>query len=142
MVNMVFVLDEGSVFKAPLDKIWRFNQAEREHYHPSFKNLQVGQEGQSIVFTFDSVAPDGKTVKRKSKLTALPPVGSFIEELEGQFAGSKYLNYYIPKGNKTGITVVGEWTSPTIPADKLKKAVLNSLETVFKEDTANLEKFK
>ncbi|MBI2183566.1 MAG: hypothetical protein HYU39_01255 [Thaumarchaeota archaeon] len=139
---MVYVVDEGGYFKASLDKLWRYNAAEKDHYHPSMKNIQASMEGQSMILTFDSETPDKKTVKRKVKLTNLPPVGFYVEELEGQFAGSKYINYYVPKGEKTEVKVVGEWTSPTIPADKLKKAVSDYLDMVFKEDSGNLAKFK
>ena len=139
---MVFVVDEGSEFKVPRDKLWKYSQSQNEHTHPSMKNVKMSQDGQAMVLTFDVVAPDGSTEKRKSRITSMPPVGTWIEELEGKFAGSKYFNYYTPKGEKTGITVVGEWVSSTIPAERLKKAVLEHLAIIFKEDEANLTTFK
>jgi hypothetical protein len=141
-VGMVFVLDEGSAFNAPLETIWKYNQSEREHNHPSMKNLKVGQEGGSFIFDFDSAEPDAKSVKTKIKVTFYPPSGFAVEELEGRFAGSKYFNYYTPKGKRTGITVVGHWSSATIPEAKLKKAALDHLAVVFKEDSGNLKNFK
>jgi hypothetical protein len=30
-------------------------------------------------------------------------------------AGSKFFNYYIPNGSKTGITVAGDFKSPMMP---------------------------
>jgi hypothetical protein len=139
---MVFIVDDGGEFKVSRDKLWKYAQSQNEHAHPSMRNAKIIQDGKGMVMTFDVVAPDGSTEKRKSLITPVPPVGTWIEELEGKFAGSKYFNYYTPKGEKTGITVVGEWVSSTIPAERLKKAVMDHLDTIFKEDEANLKTFK
>jgi hypothetical protein len=139
---MVFIVDDGSEFRVPVDKLWKYAQSQTEHAHPSMKNVKVAQEGQGTILTFDVVAPDGSTERRKTRIAPMPPVGTWFEELEGRFAGSKYFNYYTPKGEKTGVTVVGEWVSSTIPADRLKKAVLEHLAMIFKEDEANLMTFK
>jgi hypothetical protein len=138
---MVFVTDDGSEFKATREKIWRYNQAEGAHSHPSMQNVLVSQEGGSMLFTYETVSPNGSTEKRRTRITPMPPVGSFIEEIEGRFAGSKYINYYVPKGDKTEIRIVGEFTSPTIPEDKLKQEVLDHLDTFYKEDVQNLAVF-
>ena len=138
---MVYVVDEGSEFDVPIDKIWRYNQSETEHNHPSMRNTQLSMEGQSMVLTYDSVGRDGTTTKSKTKITPLPPVGFWVEMLEGGFAGTKFLNYYVPKGDRTAVTVVGDWASTSISQDKLKKAALDYLQMVFEEDSANLEKF-
>jgi hypothetical protein len=138
---MVFIIDEGSEFKASLDKIWRYNRAETGHTHPGMQNLQVSQEGASMLLAYEVVSPNGSTEKRRTRITPLSPVGSWIEELEGRFAGSKYINYYVPKGDKTEVRTVGEWTSPSITQDKLKQAALDHLEAIYREDVENLEKF-
>jgi hypothetical protein len=139
---MVFIEDNGGEFKVPLDKLWKYVQSQNEHTHPSMRNVKVTQEGQGMIMAFDVVAPDGSTDKRKTRMAPMAPVGTWFEELEGKFAGSKYFNYYTPKGEKTGVTVVGEWVSSTIPADRLKKAVLDHLGLIFKEDEENLKLFK
>jgi hypothetical protein len=41
------------------------------------------------------------------------PLGLVVEALEGPIAGSKFFNYYTPKGNKTGVTVIGDFKSPS-----------------------------
>jgi hypothetical protein len=139
---MVFINDEGSEFKASMNKIWKYNQAATGHIHPSMHNLQVSQEGASTLFTYETVSPNGSTEKRRTRVTPLFPVGSWIEELQGRFAGSKYINYYVPKGDKTEVRVVGEWTSDTIPQDKLKQAVLDHLKVIYEEDVQSLERFQ
>ncbi len=137
---MVFILDEGSKFKAPLDKIWQLNQSEGQHDHPSLKNQKAEQQGSSVILSYETAMPDGTWVKNKSRMTALPPLGIAFETLEGPLAGSKSFQYYTPMGKETGVTVVGEFTSKMLPDAALKKATMTFLETVFNEDQKNLAK--
>ena len=95
---MVFIIDDGSEFKATREKIWRYNQSESGHNHPSMQNAQVSQEGGSMLFTYETVSPNGSTEKRRTRVTPLPPLGSFVEEIEGRFAGSKVHQLLYPEG--------------------------------------------
>ncbi len=135
---MVYILDEGSKFKAPLDKVWKLNQSEGLHNHPSLRNQKAEQQGEHVILTYETAMPDGTWVKQKTRTTAYPPLGIVFETLEGPMAGSKSFQYYTPKGNETGVTVVGEFTSKGIPDADLRKAVMAFLETVFNEDQKNL----
>jgi len=137
---MVFIIDEGSVFKAPLNKVWELMQSEGKHNHPSEINPRMAMDGDHPVLTFDVKMPDGRQVTNKIKLTLMPPVGVSLDYLEGPFAGSKSVQYYVPKGNETGVTVIGDYNSPWMSGDQLKGAVLMSLETAFNEDQENLKK--
>lgn len=137
---MVFMMDEGSTFKAPLDKIWKLNASEGQHNHPSLKNLKSEQAGEGAMILSYDVDMGGKFTTVRTKLTPLPPLGLFFETLDGPFAGSKSLQYYTPKGRETGVTVVGEWKSQVMSDDQLKKAVMGFLQTVFNEDQTNLAK--
>jgi len=42
----------------------------------------------------------------KIKSTPILPLGRTLEYLEGPLAGSRVISYYVPMGNKTGVTVV------------------------------------
>jgi hypothetical protein len=97
-------------------------------------------DGQNPVLHFEAQTPSGGWVKQTLKLTMMPPLGLLLEYLDGDFAGSKAITYYTPKGNKTGVTVVGEWVSKSVPADQLKAMVLKNLEAAYNEDQENLEK--
>jgi len=82
----------------------------------------------------------GQTIKTKLRVTRFYPFGVAIELLEGPLAGSKFFNYYIPNGNKTGVTVVGEFKSPIMTDEsQLRQAVLSFLEQAFNEDSAYLK---
>ena len=97
-------------------------------------------EGEHPIMSFDAQTPNGGWVKQTLKMTMFPPVGFTLEYMDGDFVGSKLMQYYIPKGNKTGVTVVGEIVSKSLSPDMAKKMVLKNLETAFNEDQQNLKK--
>jgi hypothetical protein len=137
---MVFIKDEEGTFDAPLSKVWQLQQSPLDHQHPSLISPQVAMEGEKMVLSFGVKLPDGSVANTKIRSTPMAPVGYAMEYLEGPFAGSKSITYYSPKGNQTGITVVGDYTSPSLSGEQLKQAVLMSLETAFNEDQANLKR--
>ena len=137
---MVFLKDEGSEFDAPLDKVWKLNQSEGQHSHPSLKNQTQGMEGEHPTLTYETMMPDCSLVKHKVRMSVFPPVGVVFETVEGPLKGSTSFQIYTPKGAKTGVMVVGDWKGSGIPDAQLQGAVMQFLETVFAEDRANLAK--
>ena len=73
----------------------------------------------------------------KIKSTPLLPVGRMMEYVEGPLAGSRSFLYYVPMGDRTGVTVVGEFVSRSIPENQLKSVVLSQLERSYNEDNEN-----
>ncbi len=140
---MVFIEDAGSAFDAPLDVVWKLNQAHATdvaRIHPSSRNNQMEMVNETtFVMSWEDTAPDGQIIKTKARGSVHAPLGTVFEILEGPLAGSKFFNYYIPKGEKTGVTVVGEFKSPVMPDEQLKGAVLAFLEKAFNEDSAYLK---
>lgn len=140
---MVFVRDEGSLFDAPVETIWRYLQADDAH-SPSHKGRRNFERelltDNSAMLSWEQEV-DGKWIRMSNKLTFHPPLGFMVEPLEGPMAGSKFFNLYIPKGKQTEVVVVGDWTSKTIPPAQLEKAVWANLEKVFHEDTEGLKAF-
>jgi hypothetical protein len=140
---LVFILDEGSVFDAPVEKIWRFMSTPGDHHkHTSMGNRKVEMDGNSVVLSFETEGQGGVKSLIKIKSTPLAPVGRSMEYLEGPLAGSKAISYYIPMGQKTGITIVGEYVSKVIPEDQIMTVIMNQLEHSFNEDNENLKNFK
>ncbi len=135
---MVFIKDEGSVFKAPLDKVWELNSSEGKHNHPSLKDSKVEPVSENTMILTYGVDMGGKTVRVRNRLTVFPPLGELFETLDGPMAGSKSFQYYTPRGNETAVTVVGDWKSPVMTDDQIRQAVAAFLQTVFDEDQANL----
>ncbi len=140
---MVHIKDEGSIFDAPVDVVWKYVQSDVDHgeAHKGRRNFQRKPVGANSVELSWEQEMEGNWIKTANRLTFLPPLGFVVEPLEGPLAGSKFVNYYTPKGDKTEVTVVGEWTSKTIPAAMLQKAVMMNLEKVFHEDSAGIKQF-
>src|SRR5438309_7340762 len=113
---MVFIKDEGSVFDAPIDVMWKYIQSPAHgQAHRSIRNRQTQPAGENTQLASMERNVGGTWVKVVNRLTILPPLGIAFEALEGPFAGSKFVYIYTPLGAKTGIAVYGEYASPQIP---------------------------
>jgi hypothetical protein len=141
---MVFVSDWGSEFDAPLDVVWAYLRAETDHgpSHKGRRNFERKEiNAQTAMLAWEQDI-DGHWVRIASNITFHPPIGFFIESLEGPMAGSKFFNYNVPKGDKTSVVVVGDWTSQMIPPANLEAAVMANLEKLYQEDSAGLQAFR
>ena len=132
---MVHIRDEGSVFDAPIEVVWKYLQAPEEHnqQHKSrnFKSKPLGENAMELSWEANM---GGNWAPMKTRITALPPVGVAIEMVEGPMAGSKFFNIYTPMGQKTGVTVIGEFMSKMIPPAQLEPSVRGFLDQVYNED--------
>jgi len=137
---MVHVKDEGSTFDAPLDTVWKYLQMPEDHNrtHKS-RNFRSKPLAENMMEMSWEANIGGSWVPLRTRLTALPPVGVAIEMLEGPMAGSKFFNIYTPMGARTGITVVGEFTSKMVPPAQLEASVRGFLEQVYNEDAAAIK---
>ena len=142
---LVHVEDSGSFFEAPIDKIWRLVEAhgkELNKIHPEMKNSksEMVSENSNIV-SYDTDM-QGQTIRNRIKITTYFPLGMAFEMLDGPLAESKFFNYYIPNGNRTGVTVVGEFKSPNMTDEMIKQAVHSFFDHGFDEDVAYLKTMK
>jgi hypothetical protein len=139
---MVHIRDEGSHFDAPIETVWKFLQADDHgRSHRTTRNQQMKPLSETSFVLSMEQEMNGQWVKVANRITVFPPVGLSIEVLEGPMAGSKIINIYTPKGNRTGIDVYGDFTSSQIPAAQLEPAVRANLETVFNEDSVAIRAF-
>jgi hypothetical protein len=138
---MVYILDEGSVFDAPIDRLWKYLPSD-EHRHNSSKLISREMVNSNTVVITSERNIMGKMVRTKVKNTLYSPFGFVQEHLEGPTAGSKAFVYYIPKGNKTGITVVGEFVLSGMDEKATKDALMAQFQVSFDEDNANLKNTK
>ncbi len=140
---MVQIKDEGSHFDVPVDMLWKYIQAPPDHgaAHQGSRNQQMKPLTETSFILSQEEKMNGNWVKTSNRITIFPPLGMSIEVLEGPMAGSKMINIYTPKGNKTGIDVYGEFVSPHLPANQLEPAVRANLEMAFNQDVAGLRTF-
>jgi hypothetical protein len=144
-LNLVYVEDKGSKFKAPVSKVWRLIQihnTEGVKIHSDNKNM-IGQalSEKSNLLSWD-MEIKGRPLRIHLRMTYYPPTGVVWEFLEGSFGGSTAFTYYVPRGDETEVDVVGDWKSPSIPESGLKEVVLDYLEHEFLQDTAYLKTMK
>jgi hypothetical protein len=134
---VVFLRDEGSVYDAPLDEVWEFVGSGDHH---STAHGHSHSERTPVSPTVGEYAWDqpweGRPTRFKMRWTSFPPLGVAYQVLEGPFTGSHFFLYYEPLGSRTGVAVVGEFVSPTIPADRIDAAVRRFFEVEFEQDAA------
>ena len=139
---MVRITDEGSHFEVPVEKVWKLLEAhgtEMTKIHPEAKNPKLEVQGENFAVVSWQMEQEGHNINVKVRTTRFPPLANVIEVLDGPMAGTKFVNYYTPKGNRTGVTVVGDFHSPVIPEAHLEKAAQEFLDNGFNEDTAYLK---
>lgn len=134
---LVYILDEGSVFDAPLDKIMKYRSSEG-HQHPSVK--LVSREIRGDVIEMVQERNMGKPMRIKVRNTMYPPFGMVQEFLEGPMAGSTAFQFFIPRGDKTGVTVVGDYLIEGENDARVKEIIIEQNQTLFDEDNYNLKK--
>ena len=130
-------MDEGSTFDSPIDKIWKYLQSD-QHRHPSVKVLNREVNGNTVVLTSERNIM-GKPAQVKVKNTLYPPFGMVQEHIEGPLKGSRAFQFYIPKGEKTAVTVVGDYVVQGMDEQSIRQIVLQQAQTVFDEDNSNMK---
>lgn len=136
---MVFVRDEGSVYNAPLEEVWRFLSSSSDHSE-AHRHRNVSRKplpGNSGEYSWEQEF-EGKPERFTMRWTAFPVFAIAYEVLEGPFVGSKFFAYYRPRGRKTRVTMVGDFVSPSIPAARLETSVLGFFAREFEQDSAAL----
>lgn len=134
---LVFLRDEGSVFDAPLDVVWDFvgsrDEHSQAHRHRDVRRERLSENSGRYSWIQDFL---GRPEPFTMRWTSFAPVGLAYDVLEGPFAGSRFFLYYTPQGGRTAVTIVGEFTSPTIPAPDLAAAVDRFFSLEFEQDHA------
>ncbi len=140
---MVHIEDAGSEFEAPVEAVWAFLSAAEVHgkAHSSRRSVQATPSGENgIMLTFEMKLGD-QWVRGRNRIARYPPLGMATEGLEGPLAGSKWMTYYTPKGNRTGVTVVGEFTSSSLPPDQIEATARRVMSEAFDEDAPAIRAF-
>lgn len=137
---MVHIEDMGSQFDAPIDVVWKYLRTEEDHarVHANRRNFKMEPDREGGMRWSWEQNVEGRWVKVADRVSLFAPVAMLVHSLEGPFAGSKYVFYYAPNGDRTGVNVVGDFQSATIPPERLESAVLASFEEEYNEDNRAL----
>lgn len=140
---MVHFRDEGSVFLAPLELVWQFvgsgdRHSEAHGHSNTRRKLLSGNSGEySWEQPFFGIAR-----RFTMRWNSFYPIGLAYEVLEGPFAGSTFFLFYTPQEGRTGVTVVGEFVSPTLPTAEIPAAVDRFFATEFAQDHAAIQRLQ
>lgn len=136
---MVFLVDEGSGFAAPVEAIWEFLGSgaphSTAHAHRSIRRRRLGRR--SGQYSWEQRF-EGRWTRFTMHWTAFPPVGIAYRVVAGPFRGSTFFLYYRPRGRRTGVAIVGEFLSPTIPQARIPAEVDRFFTREFRQDAAAL----
>ena len=143
---MVHIRDEGSVFDASIEKLWKYigDDSPGTHVHRAIKASKVLEaKGNVVVQEMQFLNADGKDTHWETwRLTMNPPRGYTVEAIAGPTKGTRFSQTYTPMGDKTRVDVEGDWVMPGADDATIKKMTLAFLGEAFNEDNAALKKYK
>jgi hypothetical protein len=132
---MVFIVDSTDVFDAPVDEVWSYLSAPREHQaaHGHWKVMRRRLGPRSGRYSWNQTFA-GRPTRFAMRWTSYHPTGIAYRVERGPFQGSTFFLYYVPRGDRTAVTIVGEFVSPTLPRGRLRSAVGRFFAREFRED--------
>jgi hypothetical protein len=141
---MVYVEDMGTVIEASLTELESFLESE-EHsstHSDDVRNFRVVEtSGPTVVLTFERNL-DGRWKKSSSRITSFPPYCRWIEEIEGDLAGSRFVSIHRPEGARTRVDLFGDIQWKGKSPEETRTLWLNLLAKTHEEDVASLKRFR
>jgi hypothetical protein len=141
---MVYFEDLGTVLDLPLNEMESFlESAEHSSAHSDdVRNFEtVETNGPTVVLAFERKF-DGTWGKSRTRMTMFPPYCAFVEEIEGVFAGSRFVVLHRPHGAKTQVDVFGDAQCKSKNPEQLRAIWLDMLAKAHDEDVATLRKIR
>jgi hypothetical protein len=141
---MTYFKDLGAVIDAPLDFVWRYRTSED---HGSAHTRNARNFGlKEMIGTTAVIEAERKIGDRwapfVSKSTDFSPFCVCNEEIEGDFAGTRYVLLYHPDGQKTRIDVYGDVQSSVYPPEEAERVFLGLLKSAYEDDVAVIAKLR
>jgi hypothetical protein len=142
---MVYIRDEGSVYDAPIDVVWKYllegGPTHVAAHQASARFLDGRQVTPSTSIATVERLIDGRWSRFVARSTDYPPLAIVNEELEGPFAGSKFAIIYTPEGHRTRVDAFGFWTSESMSSPEVERVVRGLFEASFNEDAPAVKAF-
>jgi len=136
--------DLGSTLDIPLEEMESFLESgEHSSIHSEdVRNFAVAETlGSTIVLTFERMI-DGQWKPSRSRVTSFPPYCRFIEETEGDLAGTRFVVVHRPEGAKTRVDLFGDVQCKGKSPEQIRKYWQSTLDKAHDEDRAALRKFR
>ncbi|HZY92671.1 MAG TPA: hypothetical protein VFG07_07900 [Thermoplasmata archaeon] len=141
---MVYFEDLDTPFDISMEDLpsWDDSEEHAAAHAGAVRNFEVVETaGSAIVVTYERNIR-GVWQKARTRVTSFPPYCRFIEELEGEFAGSRFVGGHRPDGTRMKIDIYGDIQSKTMTGETLRKYWLEVLATSHAEDVAALRAFR
>jgi hypothetical protein len=141
---MVYVEDMGTVIEASLTELESFLESEGHSstHSDDVRNFRVVEtSGPTVVLTFERNL-DGRWKKSSSRITSFPPYCRWIEEIEGDLAGSRFVSIHRPEGARTRVDLFGDIQWKGKSPEETRILWLNLLAKTHEEDVASLKRFR
>jgi hypothetical protein len=140
---MVYFEDLGTTFDLPFEQMGAFMQFEGHlPMHDEVRNFEVVEaNGPTVVIRYERKI-DGEWVKSGTRMTGFAPYGSFLEEIEGDLAGSKWVLLHRPDGAKTRIELYGDIQLKGKSPEEARRYWQATMDKTHAQDLAALERFK
>ncbi len=135
--------DVGSLLDAPPEIVWRYlvSDAHGPAHRDHARNFRVPAAAGGAGTVAAERLLDGQWRPFVSRSTDFPPVCVVNEELEGEFAGTKFALVYRPAGERTRVDVYGDVRSAVFPADVAREKFLLLLAGAYEDDVAGLRRY-
>ena len=141
---MIYFEDTGSIIDAPIDFVWRYLLS--EHHAPahagSARNFELTETVGSTALVSADRLVNGKWAQFVTKSTDYPPLCIVNEEVEGDFAGSRFVLVYRPKGEQTQVDAFGYIESKAGDAKLARATFLKLLDQAYQEDVLAIGKLR
>jgi hypothetical protein len=141
---MVYVEDMDTTLEIPMDELERLLESD-EHssaHSDDVRNFEVLETtGPTVVLTYERKL-DGQWKRSGTRVTSFPPYCRWIEEIEGDFAGSRFVVIHRPDGAKTRVDVFGDIQCKGRSPEQIRTLWLDTLVKAHAEDLAALRKFR
>lgn len=141
---MVYFEDLGTTLDISIDDMEAFLESEDHSsaHSDDVRNFEVVETaGPAIVLQYERKF-DGQWGKSRTRVTSFPPYCRFIEEIEGVFAGSRFVGVHRPDGAKTRVELFGDVQCQTKSPEQLRTLWLAMLAKAHDEDVESLRKFR
>jgi hypothetical protein len=141
---MVYFEDTGSTLDIALDEMDTFLDSD-EHgavHSDDVRNFEVVENnGATVAVTYERRF-EGDWKKAKTRITSFPPYCRCIEELEGVFAGSRFVVIHRPAGSITRVEVFGEVRCAGKDPEELRRLWLDLLAKAQDDDVRALRQYR
>jgi hypothetical protein len=141
---MVYFEDTGTMIDAPVGFVWDY--LESEHHGPahskSARNFRVKETVGPTTLVSAERYLNGKWSTFVSKSSDFAPFCVCNEEVEGDFAGTRFVLLYHPRGNRTQVDVYGDVQSTVFDPDEAKEVFLRLLEGAYLDDVAVISELR